>query len=1133
MTYGNHLVVMPHDYARFELYCKNLGYADQEDIQKAWERHNDTEYTHCLYVSAKHFDPVDIADDGSLRPGNTRSTRDFSIRGSRRDFPTEKVPASTGYIISNDPRYINNGSSSSSSSSRESKRGTKRAGDDMNANDIDRLISKSKSKPVAPAAAAEAPPPPLLRPPLKLFRYEASSKPKCYSMIADPYNLVRGMLEINAHARECGTELSHASRHDVQYYGLCGSITFRCSKGEGCCHWPVGLFRMYTQNPISTQEYGKSHDINDEILQEWKNFMPKNEYRANILHATGESITSVMPAESEKFIVQLGLKVRSPQVRAQYRKHIIRDTVKKIWMEEEKRVFQKYKRADGNVFCYDGAHSCVRDAQHTLGASILAGPNVIAAVDVLSDGHAASREDRILRKQIPYMQNELGYILKAGVTDQSASGIKIIRDMLPSGQAIADLWHTIKSLPKLVETIVSKFEESVLALYKNTQSLYNSELGRSPSLLEFQEVLNIAMKNFKIDHKFDSLFEKFRVKGYGMTKWEECAKDKNVLDAVGSEFGLLNSFASTAADPRLAKFPMTGQPSFRLEMQSLKLLKGMVHALVNDKEVSDGLINIAEEVSALPKAQKHGAKKERLIDLISQYCNIPTSWKVGSFDTVNSDAAFRDARNAVIELVNEKKKGMISSPAATSSKEVTMEEKKVLKEINLNWSKAEIKKGTNVACMEELNTSVLNKVQLTALAAHLNIDTSLKLAELKKLCGDRLNSALRVVTQTLSKACALLRERLSGGPSSLRSYFSALCRNVNDFFGPFNREFKTWWVKQGMRSWGRHCCDDHSTCSGYSWYTTCHIIGPAHGTPQAEGDFSSASQAKLKISDYENNFPGITLVFQSMVTVIVTNKTFETKLYDASLYAHTFANESFHHSVQVMVSQTIGITHEFYELRVYVTALEFNWQREWKLLGQGMLRRNKHSTTLSRSQHLPSTTGPRLEITRRVLGPLFSDGGAADPKGIFTGWFDDKQSYLKLKRENRQKFITEATEKDRKEIEIMRTVCPVKSEELINEGSGNASTIAYHTRAPLPFLHTEERELGPADKETLLKIGARAREFNLSIERRRQKASQLPVDGALVEVNDEDADDDVPDIVDDEQNANSSEEDDEDGDEEE
>lgn len=185
----------------------------------------------------------------------------------------------------------------------------------MNLDDIDRLVSsKSRPSPAPPAAAvhtlAQEPPPSESK-----SRYDTHGKPLHYAFMADPFNLVMGMNEINEHARECGTDLTHVSRDDVHYYGLCGSIDMRCMKGKHCRHWQGGVYRMYTQTPIPTQTFGESHDIDDEVLPKWEKFMPKLEYRANILHATAESITSVMPAESERVLVLLGLKVRRTQVR--------------------------------------------------------------------------------------------------------------------------------------------------------------------------------------------------------------------------------------------------------------------------------------------------------------------------------------------------------------------------------------------------------------------------------------------------------------------------------------------------------------------------------------------------------------------------------------------------------------------------------------------------------------------------------------------------------------------------------------------------------------------------------------------------------------------------------------------------
>lgn len=109
--------------------------------------------------------------------------------------------------------------------------------------------------------------------------------------------------------------------------------------------------------------------------------------------------------------------------------------------------------------------------------------------------------------------------------------------------------------------------------------------------------------------------------------------------------------------------------------------------------------------------------------------------------------------------------------------------------------------------------------------------------------------------------------------------------------------------------------------------------------------------------------------------------------------------------------------------------------------------------------------------------------------------------FLQRKREKRIKYLGKATEKGKKEIEIYRTICPVKAE-LGSERSG-ASFIEYQTRAPLPFMHTDERKLGREEAETLLMIGHQAREFNMKNERRRQEARQPAAAG-----NDEDEDED-------------------------
>ena len=137
----------------------------------------------------------------------------------------------------------------------------------------------------------------------------------------------------------------------------------------------------------------------------------------------------------------------------------------------------------------------------------------------------------------------------------------------------------------------------------------------------------------------------------------------------------------------------------------------------------------------------------------------------------------------------------------------------LLKSINDNWCKAESKKKTSVGSVAEIDASILNRVQLLSLATYLRcaVPAKTSVPELKKICADSMGSSLLTVQNTIKKACNLIKERTSGGPSSFRSTFSTLIRLVNDYYGPFSREYKTWWVKQGLLNWAKHWCDDHTS----------------------------------------------------------------------------------------------------------------------------------------------------------------------------------------------------------------------------------------------------------------------------------------------------------------------------------
>ena len=89
------------------------------------------------------------------------------------------------------------------------------------------------------------------------------------------------------------------------------------------------------------------------------------------------------------------------------------------------------------------------------------------------------------------MQN-LGYTLRAGITDQSASGISIIRKQLPDAEAISDIWHSLKTLSKLVVDVLDKYEKEALSTVKFAYHAYRKKTGKPPTTDALLGIFKIA-----------------------------------------------------------------------------------------------------------------------------------------------------------------------------------------------------------------------------------------------------------------------------------------------------------------------------------------------------------------------------------------------------------------------------------------------------------------------------------------------------------------------------------------------------------------------------------------------------------------------------------------------------------------
>jgi hypothetical protein len=122
----------------------------------------------------------------------------------------------------------------------------------------------------------------------------------------------------------------------------------------------------------------------------------------------------------------------------------------------------------------------------------------------------------------------------------------------------------------------------------------------------------------------------------------------------------------------------------------------------------------------------------------------------------------------------------------------------------------------------------------------------------------------------------------------------------------------------------------------------------------------------------------------------------EKKIHNAGNNSHTGNMESFNHFLQRRISQTIGYSNAFYVARAQQAMMDFNFQKDYKIIGNGVLRKNKNSEYLSRAQHGPNITVPGLSVLKAFLGKEFSGDKS------YNIW--DEEKHLKLITDYKREF---------------------------------------------------------------------------------------------------------------------------------
>ena len=215
LKYGDNAKDMPRDRPLFDMYCLHLG-LDRKDFDALFAKHGNNR----LFVSTKHFDPVDIGDDGALKEGSSQSDRvAVPIIGDKRKWKGVMIPAATVRMIRNDMRFQGDDCSSSSasktpmSSSSRTSRGSRSSLRDVRKESLDNSLSIENEHVDRLVYSVESSEPTQTPKRKRGYTYRRRSKPHSNTIVADQFNIVSGMLEIDVHAQKCGTgTLQHKSR---------------------------------------------------------------------------------------------------------------------------------------------------------------------------------------------------------------------------------------------------------------------------------------------------------------------------------------------------------------------------------------------------------------------------------------------------------------------------------------------------------------------------------------------------------------------------------------------------------------------------------------------------------------------------------------------------------------------------------------------------------------------------------------------------------------------------------------------------------------------------------------------------------------------------------------------------------
>jgi hypothetical protein len=133
--------------------------------------------------------------------------------------------------------------------------------------------------------------------------------------------------------------------------------------------------------------------------------------------------------------------------------------------------------------------------------------------------------------------------------------------------------------------------------------------------------------------------------------------------------------------------------------------------------------------------------------------------------------------------------------------------------------------------------------------------------------------------------------------------YGRLARAVNESWGQASRDWKSYWVQRGLLNVTAHCCNQHSDCSTYLFFSRCGDAQaryrPADEPSQTERPYWST------FAENPANVANIAALAVSIVDSWTVGVRMRQYAYNSVLFGRTAANESLNHMCAINLAQLV------------------------------------------------------------------------------------------------------------------------------------------------------------------------------------------------------------------------------------